>query len=256
MSEIKTTRFESVTGNAKVYKSSRAAKQDGKSKSLASVGSYNQAKSMREKLLEKAADIAERNRREREEHPERLLLFRPRVYEFWRDDDKNDEESLELESLTKEIADKEIELLRKKNEGTFDSADEEEEDLLNQQKKVLERLKNRKAREAAYLARLDAQLEREEEERALIEAENILSELQNPSMYGWFYTNGYYDADAIMGLNEELLEKLEKQQEDWRQKWAEKYPEAESFSEKRKRHFWPPKLFCCVWIYTSVLFQT
>jgi len=195
-----------------------------------------------QKLLMKAAELADRKKREREAHPERMKYFLPRVYEYWEDDSALDEELKEQEKMMKEIKEKEEILKAKKDAGTFDSDDEELEEQLNEQKAVYHRLKTRKKREAAYLKRLEDELEREEQERALKEAERIHSELQNPSKYGWYYGDGYYNtAETLFGIREDLIEKFQDQQDKWREKWEKKHPE--TFTDKFKRHFWPPYLF-------------
>jgi len=57
---------------------------------------------------------------------------------------------------------------------------------------------------------------------------------------GWIYTDGYYEHNYFFGVKDSLVDILGEQQDDWREKWRERYPE--SFTQKVKRFFWPPKL--------------
>ncbi|CAL8110011.1 unnamed protein product [Orchesella dallaii] len=200
-----------------------------------SMGSKSRSEAKRQRHMAKL-------KKRMENLPTRKLLFRPKIYESWREGDVEDEIQ-ERERLLKDIAAKEQRLLERRRAKKEEGGGEEEysdSDEENQVIKALERLKSRKQREEEYKLRLEEEQKRRDEEKKLELDEKIMSELQNPSVYGWFYTDGYYDNAPYFGVREDLVPQYLEQQEQWNEKWAEKYPE--TFTAQYKRFFWPPKL--------------
>lgn len=110
---------------------------------------YSKTSSRIRNVTAQAAEEALKKVKEKEAHPERRLLFRPKVYESWRDDRDLDDEIEERERLIEDISKHELNLKKKKEEGDFDSDEDEDnaEEGLAAQKAKLERLKGRKHRE-------------------------------------------------------------------------------------------------------------
>ncbi|ODM92060.1 hypothetical protein Ocin01_14620, partial [Orchesella cincta] len=201
-----------------------------------SLGSKSRTESKRQRHMM-------RLKKRMENLPTRKLLFRPKIYESWKEGDLEDGIA-ERERLLRDIAAKEQRLLERRKAKKEAGGEEEysDSDEENQVIKALDRLKSRKQREEEYKTRLEEEQKKRDEEKAVELEEKLLSELQNPSVYGWFYTDGYYDNAPYFGIREDLVAKYLEEQEHWHEKWTQKYPE--TFTDQFKRFFWPPKLIC------------
>ncbi len=100
--------------------------------------------------------IAKLNRRRTENPTTRKLLFRPKVYDYWREGDL-DFETAERERILKDIAAKEARLIEKRKKrledgGPISHSDSSDE---NQVVSELEKLKSRKQREEEFKIKLE-----------------------------------------------------------------------------------------------------
>lgn len=112
----------------------------------------------------------------------RKILFKPKVYESWKDGDLN-EEIAERDRLLRDIAEKEKRLLRRRTAASdgdhaSDSSDDDQQVI-----KALEKLKTQKQREDEYKIKTEAIKRRLDEEASAALEEKLESELHNPSVY-------------------------------------------------------------------------
>lgn len=132
----------------------------------------------------KRREMARLKRRRTENPITRKLLFRPKVYDYWREGDL-DFETAERERILKDIAAKEARLIEKRKKRMEDGSVVSRSDSSDENQVVseLEKLKSRKQREEEYKIKLEEDKKKQHDDEMMEMEEKIASELQNPSVY-------------------------------------------------------------------------
>jgi len=131
------------------------------------------------------AEIKRQHEQRKSRNPLRKLLFRPKVYAFWKEEDLEGEIEQRAKFLTG-VKEKESRLMdkkRKKKKEDIGEADEDEDSEENTAEATFERLKSRQEREMEHKSRMDAEHKRVAEEKRRADDAKMLDEINHPSKY-------------------------------------------------------------------------